>query len=117
MGKVALQGLEFHAFHGLHPEEQRFGSRFVVDLELITPFEGLQDRILDTVDYASVYTKVRSLVTERRFDLIETLADSIADSLLETFRALESVTVRVHKPHAPLPGIFADVYVETFRCR
>lgn len=117
MGRVVLQGLEFHAFHGLYPEEHRFGARFVVDIEMNIPFEGIQDQLEATVDYSAVYTKVHHFAVEQRFDLIETLADAIADGLLDGFVNLEAITVRVHKPHAPLPGIFADVFVETTKQR
>lgn len=51
-------------------------------------------------------------MTEKTHQLIEVLADRIADRLLSDFSRLERVKVRVHKPFAPLPGIFRDVYAE-----
>ena len=115
MGKIVLQGLEFHARHGLHPEEEKLGTRFIVDVEMQTPFEGIADRLEQTTDYAAVYMAVREVATGRRYYLIETLADHLAEILLERFPSIQGLTVRVHKPFAPLPGVFRDVYVETSR--
>lgn len=114
-GKVVLRGLEFHGRHGVYEEELRFGARFVVDLELEWDFSGLSDHIDATVNYALVYDSVRHEVTEKRFKLIEVLAERIAERILSEHSRLKRATVRVHKPHAPIPGIFRDVYAEVQR--
>ncbi len=116
-GKVVLSGLEFHGRHGVFEEEERFGARFVVDCELRWDFRGLTDHIDATVNYAAVYDSVRHEVTEKRYKLIEMLAEAIAARILHEHPRLTDVTVRVHKPHAPLPGIFRDVYAEVTRDR
>ena len=116
-GKVVLQGLEFHARHGVYEEELKFGARFVVDCELEWDFTGLSDHIDATVNYAAVYESVRQEVTERHFKLIEMLAERIAQRTLQEHPRVARVTVRVHKPHAPIPGIFRDVYAEVTRDR
>ena len=43
MSKVVLQGLEFHAHHGVFATEGVLGARFVVDAELHYPFAGIAD--------------------------------------------------------------------------
>lgn len=106
MGEIALLGLEFYGRHGVMPEEGRLGARFVVDLWLSVPFEGKGDRLEETVDYAAVYALVEEAVRHRRFYLIEALADHLAEELLKAFPRLQAVRVRVHKPHAPIPGVF-----------
>ena len=117
MGEIALLGLEFYGRHGVMPEEGRLGARFVVDLWLSVPFEGKGDRLEETVDYAAVYALVEEAVRHRRFYLIEALADHLAEELLKAFPRLQAVRVRVHKPHAPIPGVFRDVSAETQICR
>jgi len=56
MGKVTLEGIEFHAYHGAYPEESILGNRFTVDLELDTDFKTAMesDALKDTVDYAKL---------------------------------------------------------------
>jgi dihydroneopterin aldolase len=116
-GRLVLQGLVFHAYHGHCPEEAVLGGRFVVDVEMRLSLAQIQDDLSRTVDYAQVYEMVRQEVTGQRRRLIETLADQIAERLWQSYPQLEALTVRVHKPQAPLPGLFDDVYVEIDRRR
>lgn len=116
-GRLVLQGLVFHAYHGHCPEEAVLGGRFVVDVEMQLSLAQIQDDLSGTVDYAQVYEMVRQEVTGQRRRLIETLADQIAEWLWQSYPQLEALTVRVHKPQAPLPGLFEDVYVEVDRRR
>lgn len=114
--RLVLSGLEFHGFHGAFKEEARFGARFIVDVELYFPLPASDD-LADTVDYSAVYELVRQEVTERRYRLIEALAHRIAGRILSESERLERVVVRVHKPHAPLPGVVRDVVAEVHRER
>jgi dihydroneopterin aldolase len=109
--RLVLTGMEFHAHHGAFAEEARLGARFTVDLELELALSG-EDRLDATVDYSRVFDQVRGLVTGSRHKLIESLAVTIARAILTEEPLLTAVTVRVHKPHAPLPGVVRDVYVE-----
>ncbi len=110
-GRMVLRGLEFHGHHGVHPEEGRLGARFVVDVELRLPLPRV-DALAQTVDYGRVYQVVAAAVTGTRYKLIEALAHEIAARIVAAESLVEEVTVRVHKPHAPLPGVFEDVFVE-----
>jgi len=120
MAKVVLLGMRFHAFHGVFDEEARFGAPFVVDIELEVderPFDDDSDDLARTVDYARVYDRVAQLVTGERHRLLETLAGRLARDVLEREPLVRAVDVRVHKPHAPLPGVVGDVFVEVRRER
>ncbi len=114
--RIVLEGLEFHGFHGVFAEEARFGARFVVDLELGLNLPSADD-LRHTVDYSEVYALVKLEVTERRYRLVEALANRIAARVLSEYAPVQTVLVRVHKPHAPLPGVFRDVFVEVRRVR
>lgn len=111
MDRIVLEGMEFHGYHGVFEEEAVFGARFVVDLELELDLPTA-DRLEGTVDYSGVYARVQAQVVGRRYRLIEALAHAIADEMLASEARVERVRVRVHKPHAPLPGVVRDVYVE-----
>jgi len=114
--KIVLQGLEFHGYHGAFPEETKFGARFLVDLEMYLELPD-DDDLEKTVGYHIVYELVKEEVTEERYDLIETLAHKIAEKIMKTFTEIQFILVRVHKPHAPLPGVVRDVYVEVNHSR
>ena len=115
---IHLRGLEFYAYHGVLPEEQVLGQRFIIDMDLYTELRqaGCSDRVEDTIHYGEVYQVIKACVTEGRYLLIERLAEEIAQKVLWQF-ACASVRVEVHKPQAPIQGIFRDVSVEIRRGR
>jgi 7,8-dihydroneopterin aldolase/epimerase/oxygenase len=115
--KILLTGLEFHAFHGAFNVEAELGGRFVIDLEMQLDLSGIADKLEKTVSYAEVFETVKREVTQKKYNLIETLAENIAKQVLLEHERLATVLVRVHKPFAPIPGIFRDVAVEVLRTR
>ena len=74
------------------------------------------DDLQDTVDYGTLVEEVRSAVANDPVDLIETLAQRIADVCLRHPR-VEAVEVTVHKPHAPIQVTFQDVALTINRSR
>jgi dihydroneopterin aldolase len=101
---VRLAGLEAFGRHGVLPEEQALGQRFVVDLEirLRGDLASRTDELIDTVDYASLADAVAALVSGPPVALLERLAGMVADLVLEEPWA-QAVTVTVRKPHVALP--------------
>jgi len=113
---IHLRGLAFFGYHGVMLEENVLGQKFIVDVDLYLNLRkpGLSDQVGDTINYAEVYEKIKAVVTGERYSLLERLAQRIADQILEGFLC-NSVRVEVHKPEAPIPGIFEDVSVEIWR--
>lgn len=111
MARILLQGMRFHGRHGVYDEEARLGAPFVVDVELELDLPEV-DELAQTVDYGRVYRRVADVVTGTRYRLIEALAHRIARDELAAEARVRAITVRVHKPHAPLPGVVDDVVVE-----
>jgi dihydroneopterin aldolase len=108
--------MRFHGYHGVLPFEKEDGQPFEVDVELYLSLEraSAADDLRDTVDYREVYECVRSFVTGQRYDLLESLAGSIADALRVRFR-VNLVVVRVRKPQAPLGGPLDYAEVQVIR--
>ncbi|WP_082533688.1 dihydroneopterin aldolase [Marmoricola sp. Leaf446] len=108
--RLAVRGLRFRGHHGVLEHEKRDGQDFLVDLELRldTRPAAQTDDLQDTVDYGSLVDQVRAVVEGDPVDLIETLAQRIADVCL-TRSAVVEVDVTVHKPHAPIQATFDDV--------
>jgi dihydroneopterin aldolase len=111
--KVELRGVELHGFHGAYAEEQRDGQRFLYDVELEVGERGADDDLAHAVDYTEVAAAIRE-VNEQRFDLLEALATTLADTLLERF-APESVLVRVRKPEVRPAGLTVEFSAVTVR--
>ncbi|MGE3537553.1 MAG: dihydroneopterin aldolase [Candidatus Tectimicrobiota bacterium] len=115
---IRLCNMQFYGRHGVNPEEQVLGQRFEVDVDVRvdTRPAALQDDLRQTINYAQVYKAVKHIVEEERFDLIESLAETIATHIGRHF-APESVRVCVRKPHAPIKGVLDYVAVEIERSR
>ena len=116
MDKIIFDKMQFYAYHGVFEEENRLGQKFEVDLELHINLErtGKSDSLEDTVNYALVYNIVKDLVTGTKKKLLESLAQSIADKLLNIY-PLREITVRVRKLQPPIPGHLRSVSVEITR--
>lgn len=117
--KVHLNNLAFFAYHGALPEENSLGQKFFLDLELSMDLSvaGQSDKLDDTVCYSTVFQVVQHIVKNERFKLIEALAETIAQELLNNFGQLQAVHLKVKKPEAPIEGIFDYVGVEIYRTR
>ena len=116
--RIHLRGVEAFGYHGVLPDEKRDGQPFVVDvvMELDLATAGGSDELDDTVSYAEIAGEVVARITGPSFDLIERLAEVVADDVLR-HRLVDAATVTVHKPQAPVGHPFTDVAVEVHRTR
>jgi dihydroneopterin aldolase len=116
--RVALRGLRGRGRHGVFPKEREEGQTFLIDvvLSLDTSKAAADDDLGTTVDYGAVATRVVEVVEGEPVNLIETLAQRIADACLADTR-IEEVEVTVHKPDAPIAVPFDDVSVTIARSR
>jgi 7,8-dihydroneopterin aldolase/epimerase/oxygenase len=117
---ILLGNLRFYGFHGVIPEEAKLGQEFIIDLTIETNLSraGHSDDLHDTISYTDVYTLVRRIVEGERYNLLEALAENLAASILKHHPLVSSVTVRVTKPNAPIPGLGSGrVGVEIRRSR
>lgn len=108
--ELAIHGVECFGHHGVFDFERREGQVFLIDLVLglDTSPAAASDDLSDTVDYGSLVAQVKAAVERDPVDLIETLAQRIADVCLLDDR-VEWVRVTVHKPDAPIDATFRDV--------
>ena len=114
--ELTLLGLECWGHHGVFEHERREGQKFLVDLVLglDTRTAAADDDLSRTVDYGSLAMAVKAAVETDPVDLIETLAQRIADVCLADAR-VQWVRVTVHKPDAPIDTAFADVALTIHR--
>ena len=116
--ELSVTGIECFAHHGVFDFEKREGQTFVVDLVLgiDTRPAAASDDLADTVDYGSLTTDVKAAVESDPVDLIETVAQRIADVCLLDGR-VEWARVTLHKPDAPIDATYSDVALTITRTR
>jgi dihydroneopterin aldolase len=117
--QITLANVAYFARHGLHPEEERLGQRFYVDLTVDIDLStvGQSDEYTDTVGYDKLLTAVGEVVAGERVNLIEVLADRIARAVLQRFDKVTASVVTVRKPSAPVECILDHVAVTVRRRR
>lgn len=115
---IELTGLRARGRHGCLPAEWELGQEFVVDvaLGLDTRPAAASDDLSLTVDYGSLADRLVAVVTGEPVNLIETLAERLAEVCLEE-PTVQQVHVTVHKPAAPVGQVFGDVAVKIYRSR
>lgn len=112
MGTIALEGLKFHGYHGLHDTERKNGNSFIVDIELEVDFDQAAkiDNIDQTIDYEEVY-----MITKKQMEgssyLLEHIAYKILSAIKERYEGLNSVKVKVSKLNPPVGGDCAKATV------
>ena len=116
--RLAVRGIEAIGHHGVFDFERRDGQVFVVDLVIgiDTRDAARTDDLQHTVDYGNLVAKVKHAIQTDPVDLIETLAQRIADVALADQR-VRWTEVTVHKPDAPLEATFSDVALTITRTR
>lgn len=116
--RIALRGLRVRGHHGVYDFEREQGQEFVIDavLELDLATAAGSDSVADTVHYGELVDRLVAIVAGEPVNLIETLAQRLADVCLADPR-VSVVEVTVHKPAAPIPHTFADVSVTLRRQR
>lgn len=114
MDKIIVKGLRLFAYHGVNPEEKVDGQNFVLDItaELDTKKAQYSDNVDDTVSYAQIIKTARAVFTEKSYDLIEAAANRVGMAIMQTYPALNRVTVLLMKPEAPIKADFDYVAVE-----
>ncbi|HET8718651.1 MAG TPA: dihydroneopterin aldolase [Nocardioidaceae bacterium] len=114
--RLAVYGIEAVGHHGVFDFERREGQVFKVDLVLglDTRPAARSDDLQDTVDYGSLVAAVKRAIETEPVDLIEKLAQRIADVCLTEAR-VQWTDVTVHKPDAPIEATFADVALTIHR--
>jgi len=111
---IRIKNASFYAYHGVASDEQNLGGKFEVDLEIRGDFSKAKksDSLKDTINYESVYSFLQSSVTNKKYYLLETLANNIVEGLIREFPIIKSVSVVVRKWHPPVKGVVDYVEVE-----
>ena len=117
--RIRIRNAAFYAYHGVARDEQNLGGKFEVDVEIQGDLSAAfhTDSLKSTIDYEAVYALIQRTVTQKKYYLLEALANTIAEGLLMEFSAIDAVIVTVRKPHPPVKGVIDHVEVIVSRGR
>ena len=117
MDKIQIKGLEIFANHGVFPEENVLGQKFVISATLYTDTRkaGLTDELTTSIHYGEVSQMITEYTKKHTFKLLEALAENLCQMLLETIPLLQKITLRIEKPWAPVGLPLDTVAVEITR--
>jgi dihydroneopterin aldolase len=115
---ITLTGLRATGFHGVFEDERRDGQEFVIDVTvwLDAAAAAFGDDLKATIHYGVLAEEVVAAVERDPVDLIETVAERIAATVL-AHSVAQRVRVTLHKPSAPITVPFDDVSITITRGR
>ncbi len=101
MDKIKLSELKVKTIIGIWEWEKRNPQIISIDLEMSTDIKAaaMTDSIDDALDYKAISKRIKQYSEENHFQLIETLAENLAQIILEEFK-VEWVKLSVSKPYA-----------------
>ncbi|BAY22217.1 dihydroneopterin aldolase [Calothrix sp. NIES-2100] len=119
MDCIHLTAIRGYGYTGFLAEEQVLGQWFEVDVKLWLDLStaAASDAIADTIDYRRVISLVQNLIKTSKFALVEKLAGTIADSILQQSDRVTQVQVILTKPAAPIPDFGGKISIELTRTK
>lgn len=119
MDKIKIQELEVFANHGVFPEENILGQKFLVSADLYTSTRkaGRTDDLTASVHYGEVSALIDSYLKEHTFKLLESAAEHLAEEILIKYPTVRKIRLEIKKPWAPVHLPMKTVSVEITRAR
>ena len=102
--EIRIEDLEVFANHGVFPEENTLGQKFVVSAVLFTDTRkaGKTDDLKASIHYGEVSAFVTEFLQRNTYQLLERAAEELAEALLLEWDRIERVSLEIKKPWAPV---------------
>lgn len=115
--KIQIKNLTVFANHGVFPEENALGQKFLVSATLYTDTRtaGCTDDLETSIDYGTVCHKIETFLRAHTYKLLERAAESLAESLLLEIPKLQEIRLNLQKPWAPVGLPLETVSIEIRR--
>ena len=119
MDRICIRNVEVHAKHGVLSVEKKYKQKFYISATLYLNLReaGKSDDLKQTIDYADITLFIKEFVENNTYDLIEKIAEELAEKLLIEHSRLQKICIEVSKPEAQINADFETVSVEITRSR
>lgn len=104
MDRIYIKKLEFFAKHGVFPEENTLGQKFLISAVLHTDIReaGKTDDLTKSIHYGEVSHMMKEYLEGHTFSLLERAVETLAEKMLLEIPGLEEVELEMEKPWAPI---------------
>lgn len=115
MGKIKLNNIRTHSWHGCLKEESIIGSDYRVDLEISADLSNpaISDQLKDTVDYVHLNAIVKEEMAIKS-KLLEHVAKRILDRIFNEINTVDTAEITVSKINPPIGGDVESVSVTLY---
>ncbi len=113
MAFIAIEGMRFYAYHGVHEAERRVGAEYQVDVFVQVDISraAQEDNVEKTINYETIYRLCQQEMSQPR-NLLEAVIASIVSRMKKQFDNMMALRVCVRKLNPPLGGQVSVVYVQ-----
>ena len=110
--EISLKDLNFYSNHGVMPEENVLGNRFIVSVSIVIPYKpGMEkDDLASTVSYAELYKIVEDEM-KRTKKLLETVALKIVERIRNEYPEVIKGEISIEKCVPPIPGMIGKAEI------
>lgn len=117
MDTIKINDMRFFGHHGVFEEETINGQYFRVNAKLKLNFypAGVSDNLEKSVSYADVYDTCKKIVEGKPYKLLEAVAHTLAEQILQKYGLVEEVAIEVIKERPPIEGFCGEATVEVLR--
>ena len=117
LDKIIIQDLELYCRHGVFPEENALGQKFLFSaiLYVTTRQAGKKDDLELSVNYGEICHFIRQYMEEHTYKLLEAALEHLAEAILLRWPQIGKLTLKVKKPWAPVGLPLDTVAVEITR--
>lgn len=113
--QIILKDVFLYGFHGVHPLEQKVGTRFRINLKIDLDTDHPIQSLSDTLDYAMVFEIVRKEFAKTEA-LLEVLLDRITSAVSALSSKIKTIDITIEKLNAPISGFQGEVGVRLNKC-
>ena len=102
--QIKITDLEVFANHGVFPEENKLGQKFLVSAVLYTDTRkaGKTDDLTASLHYGEVSAFITKYMKEHTYQLLERVAETLAEEMLKSISGLCKIDLEIKKPWAPI---------------
>lgn len=119
LDKISLNNIHVFAYHGVFPEEQKLGQKFIISVDLYADLSKIchSDNIADGFCYGDMTQKIITFCSHNQYNTLEALSHGLGKYLFFTNKIISNIMIHIKKPNAPINCHIDNVSVEIHRKR